>query len=76
MKSARARDFIGGEWTDVSKMFFLVKSSAKPACSPSWIAFAKKDEAAKFKKGFGGKIVGFEEALKERAKAPKGMEMK
>jgi hypothetical protein len=28
-----------------------------------------------FKKGFGGKIYGYDAALKARAKEPKGMEM-
>lgn len=76
VKSARARDFISGEWMDPTKMFFLFNSTAVPACSPSWIAFGKKDEAEKFQKGFGGQIFSFDEALQERLKHPKGMEMK
>jgi len=75
VKSAQARDFISGEWMPVSEMTFLFKSSAVPACAPSWIAFGKKEEAEKFQKGFGGTIYTFEEALTERAKMPKGMEM-
>ena len=72
IKSARARDFISGEWMDVSKMYILVHSSAVPACSDSWIAFGKKDEVEKFQKGFGGKIYAFEDALEERGKQPLG----
>jgi nitrous oxide reductase accessory protein NosL len=75
IKSARARDFMSGEWMDPAKMTFLFNSSAVPACSPSWIAFGKEDEAKKFQKGFGGQVFSFENALKERAKHPKGMEM-
>jgi len=75
IKSARARDFISGEWMDPATITFLFKSSALPACSPSWIAFGKNDEAAKFQKGFGGTIYPFAEALKVRANMPKGMEM-
>lgn len=75
VKAARAKDFIGGSWMDASKMFYVSGSSAVPACGPSWIAFGKKAEAEKFVKGFGGKVVGFDEALKERAKQPKAMEM-
>ncbi len=75
VKSARARDFISGEWMSPSEMTFLFKSSAVPACAPSWIAFGKKEEAEKFQKGFGGTIYNFDEALAERAKMPKGMEM-
>lgn len=76
VKSARARDFISGEWMDPSKMFFVFNSTAVPACAPSWIAFGKKAEAEKFQKGFGGKVFSFDEAIKERPKHPKGMEMK
>ncbi len=75
IKSARARDFISGEWTDPAKMYYVVGSSATPACAPSWIAFAKKDEAHKFVKGFGGKVLDFKDALKRRAKEPESMKM-
>jgi nitrous oxide reductase accessory protein NosL len=75
VKSAKARDFVSGEWMDPAQMTFVFKSSAVPACAPSWIAFGDKAEAALFQKGFGGTIYFFEEALTERAKMPKGMEM-
>ncbi|MBE7547074.1 hypothetical protein KsCSTR_31080 [Candidatus Kuenenia stuttgartiensis] len=70
--SVRARDFISGEWMDVSKMYMLHHSDAVPACSDNWIAFGKKDDAVKFQKGFGGKIYTFEEALEKRGKQPSG----
>jgi len=76
VKSARARCFISGEWMDPAQSTFVFKSSAVPACAPSWIAFGDKADAEKFQKGFGGTIYSFEEALTERAKMPKGMEMK
>ena len=76
VKSAKARDFISGEWMDPAKMTFVFKSTAVPACAPSWIAFGNKNEAEKFQKGFGGTVYSFDEALIERAKMPKGMEMK
>lgn len=75
VKSARSRDFISGEWKDVKEMTFLSGSTAVPACAPSWIAFGPKADAEKFKKGFGGKIFGFEQALKERKKQPREMKM-
>lgn len=52
VKSAKARDFISGEWMDPAKMVFLFKSTAVPACAPSWIAFGSKAEAEKFQRGF------------------------
>ncbi len=73
VKSARARDFISGEWMNPHKMVFLANSTAIPACSPSWIAFGSKSDAEKFQKGFGGTIYSFDEALKERVKQPMGM---
>lgn len=76
IKSAKARDFISGEWDDASNMVYLFKSSAVPACAPGWIAFSSREEAEKFQKGFGGTIYTFEEALIERPKHPKGMMMK
>jgi nitrous oxide reductase accessory protein NosL len=75
VKSARTRDFISGEWMDPAGMTFLFKSSAVPACGPSWIAFGNKGEAEKFQKGFGGTIYSFSDALAERGKMPKDMEM-
>ncbi len=74
VKSAKARDFISGEWMDPYKMVFLSGSTAVPACAPSWIGFGSKAEAEKFKKGFGGTIYSFDEALKERVKQPMGMQ--
>ena len=76
VKSARARDFISGEWMNPAEMTFVFNSSAVPACAPSWIAFGTKAEAEKFQKGFGGTIYSFDQALTERAKMPKGMDMK
>jgi nitrous oxide reductase accessory protein NosL len=33
-------------------------------CEPYWLAFANKEEAEKFAKGFGGEVLDFEAALK------------
>jgi nitrous oxide reductase accessory protein NosL len=75
VKSAKMRDFISGEWISPDKAVYLFNSKAVPACSPSWLAFGSKKEAGMFKKGFGGTVYGYEEALKVRATHPKGMEM-
>ena len=77
VKSAKVRDFIGGEWVDPKKAVYLFNSKAVPACSPSWLAFAKKKEAEMFRRGFGGTIYSYDEAIKKRASMPEGMkEMK
>lgn len=73
VKSARARNFISGEWMDAAKMTFVFNSSAVPACAPSWLGFGGKEEAEKFQKGFGGTVYSFTDAITERAKQPKDM---
>ncbi len=74
VKSAKTRDFISGEWVDASKAVYLYKSKAVPSCSPSWISFGSKKDAESFRKGFGGRIYGYNEALKVRASQPEAME--
>jgi len=76
VKSAKVRDFISGEWVNPKDAVYLFNSKAVPACSPSWIAFAKKTEAEMFSKGFEGTIYSYDEAIKKRAEMPKGMTMK
>jgi nitrous oxide reductase accessory protein NosL len=76
VKSAKARDFISGEWVNAKDAVYVFHSKAVPACSPSWIAFAKKKEAEMFKKGFGGEVLSYDAAIKKRETMPKGMEMK
>ncbi len=73
VQSAKSRDFISGEWIDAAKAFYVHKSKAVPACSPSWIAFGSKKQAGMFEKGFGGKVYDYAQALKVRAKEPKAM---
>jgi nitrous oxide reductase accessory protein NosL len=41
----------------------VVGSTALPCCSPSAIAFASKEDAEKFAKGFGGVVLNFEKAV-------------
>lgn len=73
VKSAKVRDFIGGEWVNPKDAVYLFNSKAVPSCSPSWLAFAKKKEAEMFSKGFGGTIYSYEDAIKKRAGMPQGM---
>lgn len=75
VKSAKVRDFIKGEWLDAAAATYLFNSKAVPACSPSWLAFGSKKEIEMFQEGFGGTIYRYDDALTERAKHPKGMEM-
>jgi len=52
-------------FVDVSKAYYVVGSNRKGTMSPiSKYAFAKREEAEKFRRRFGGKIVDFDTALK------------
>ncbi|MCS7084037.1 MAG: DeoR family transcriptional regulator [Aquificaceae bacterium] len=44
---------------------YVINSEAIPCCTPSVIAFFSEQDAFKFQKGFGGQVMGFEEALSE-----------
>jgi nitrous oxide reductase accessory protein NosL len=70
-KSAKATDLLSNRLFDVTKGFYVYKSSVITDMAPGFIAFKRKDDAEKFAKGFGGKVVTYKEALeiwKERMK--------
>ena len=64
VQSCMTRDFISGNPINCFSAWYVVGSSAKPCCIPSVIAFADKEDAEKFAKGFGGKVFDFETALR------------
>ena len=69
VQRAWATDFITGRRIDASKAWYVVGSSAVPDMAPGAIAFASKEDAEKFQKGFGGEVLdwgGAREALKKR----------
>ncbi len=63
--SAMTYDFITEKPVSVLDAYYVVGSSAVPCCSPSVIAFISKEDAYKFQKGFGGKVMNFLEAYQE-----------
>ncbi|ACO04680.1 MAG TPA: HTH domain-containing protein [Persephonella sp.] len=63
--SAITYDFITENPISALNAFFVVGSSAVPCCSPSVIPFASREDAEKFQKGFGGKVMTFVEAYNE-----------
>ncbi len=65
VKSAMATDFLRGKKIDAEKAFYLKGTEFGTCCAPYWLSFSSKDEAEKFSKGFGGKVLSYEEALKE-----------
>ena len=60
---ARTLDFLRGDEIDARAAYYVRGSSFTACCEPSFLAFAKKDEAARFAKGFGGKVLDFEAAF-------------
>ena len=62
-KSATASDLLSNRPFDVKKGFYVYKSSVITDMAPGFIAFKRKANAEKFAKGFGGRVVTYEEAL-------------
>ncbi|MCL4498080.1 MAG: helix-turn-helix domain-containing protein [Deltaproteobacteria bacterium] len=63
VSSIMGRDFIYGNPLDLRNAFLLFKTGVIPCCSPPILVFARKDDAEKFKKGFGGEIRSFDEII-------------
>jgi nitrous oxide reductase accessory protein NosL len=62
-KSATATDLLSHRSVDAQKAFYVYKSTVITDMAPGFIAFANKVNAEKFQKGFGGKVVSYQEAL-------------
>lgn len=59
---AKTLDFMRGDEIDARAAYYVRGSSFTACCEPSFLAFAKKDEAERFTKGFGGTVMDFEAA--------------
>lgn len=70
VKSAKATDFLRGKKINAEKAFYLKGSEFGTCCTPYWLSFSSKDEAEKFSKGFGGTVMTYEEALKDKDVQP------
>lgn len=60
--SALTYDFITENPISALNAWYVVGSTAVPCCSPSVIPFATREDAERFQKGFGGKVMSFIEA--------------
>lgn len=58
-----ATDFIHGHVMTASQAHFLIDPDLTICCSPSFLAFSSPEEALKFQKGFGGRIVNLHLAV-------------
>ncbi|MEN3033445.1 MAG: DeoR family transcriptional regulator [Aquificaceae bacterium] len=63
--SCMTRDFVRLNPINFFSATHLINSEAVPCCVPSAIAFASKEDAKKFQKGFGGELLDFNDALLE-----------
>jgi len=62
-KSATATDLLSNRSIDAQKAFYVYKSTVITDMAPGFISFATGANAEKFQKGFGGKVVTYQEAL-------------
>jgi DeoR family transcriptional regulator, copper-sensing transcriptional repressor len=62
-KSATASDLLSNRPFDVKKGFYVYKSTVITDMAPGFISFKRKVNAEKFAKGFGGRVVTYQEAL-------------
>jgi hypothetical protein len=62
-KSATASDLLSNRSFDAQKGFYVYKSTAITDMAPGFISFVTRTNAEKFQKGFGGKVVTYQEAL-------------
>jgi nitrous oxide reductase accessory protein NosL len=62
-KSAMATDLLSNRPFDAQKGFYVYKSSVITDMAPGFIAFSTREKAENFAKGFGGRVVTYQEAL-------------
>ncbi len=68
VQRAWATDFISGRRIDASRAWYVVGSSAVPDMAPGAIAFASREAAERFQKGFGGRVLDWNAARDALAK--------
>ena len=62
---ALMKDFISCNPVNAYSCWYVVGASVSPCCTPSAFAFADKEVAENFSKGFGGKVLSLEDAVEE-----------
>ena len=62
-KSATATDLLNNRSFDAQKGFYVYKSTVITDMAPGFISFVTRANAEKFQKGFGGKVITYQEAL-------------
>jgi hypothetical protein len=62
-KSGTATDLLSNRSFDAQKGFYVYKSTVITDMAPGFISFITRANAEKFQKGFGGKVVTYQEAI-------------
>jgi hypothetical protein len=62
-KSATASDLLSNRPYVATRGFYVYQSSVITDMAPGFIAFKRRENAEKFAKGFGGRVVTYREAL-------------
>ncbi len=60
--AALAQDFIGGHMVNIRSATFLVAPDVSVCCVPTVLCFEEMGDAERFKRGFGGKMMAWDEA--------------
>lgn len=60
--AALAQDFIGGQMVNIRSATFLVAPDVTVCCVPTVLCFEERDDAERFSRGFGGKLMAWEKA--------------
>ncbi len=63
VQSAVTFDFVTRQPVNARAALFVLESTATPCCAPSLLAFARREDAARFQAGFGGRLATFEQAI-------------
>ncbi len=64
IEAITTKDFITCNLVGGASAYYVLGSAAAPCCSPSALAFSRKEDAYMFKTGFGGEVFEFDQAVK------------
>jgi hypothetical protein len=63
VSSALVTDFLYGRTVNCRTAVYVVAPVIRLCCTPTVLAFERRDEAERFRKGFGGQVLDLEEAM-------------
>lgn len=69
--SALVTDFLRGNIINAQAAIYLVEPDITVCCTPTILAFQRKDDADRFQKGFGGHLMSMDETLNHLSHAMK-----